>query len=170
MFRALADLATDRPRRILLATLAALLVAAAVGGPVAGLLNTGDAFTDPDAESRVAAERLARAAGAQSRPGYIALVRPGTDVRSAAGRARVRQVARELEAVPGMARTQAADGGHDALISRDGRATVVLGFLRPGADADAATEAVEERLRDEPGVSLGGGEPTGQAAPSPPCS
>ena len=143
MFRALADLATDRPRRVLVATFCTLLVAATVGGPVAGLLNTGDAFTDPVAESRVAAERLARAAGAQPRPGYIALVRPGTDVRSAAGRARVRRVARELEAVPGMARTQtAAEGGGDARGDASSRAT----GARPSCSAFYARGLTRTRL------------------------
>jgi RND superfamily putative drug exporter len=162
MLAALARLATRRPKRVLAATFAVFLVAVVFGGPVAGLLNDGDAFSDPDAESLVTAERLADAAGANPRPSYVALVRPSAPVGSAAGRRAVRRVERELESVPEVARAvTASEAGERALVSRDGRSAVVLGFLRPRADEGKANDAVVARLGETPGVTLGGGALTG---------
>ena len=47
MFSSLANLALRRPRRIAVAALLFLLVASAIGGPAAGLLNARNSFQDP---------------------------------------------------------------------------------------------------------------------------
>ncbi len=83
------------------------------GGPVAGLLSTGDDFADPGAEAIEAVGALEAASGVDAYPQILALVRPAAgDVRSAAGRRVVRRVQGRIDGVPGVARTVSAlDGG-----------------------------------------------------------
>jgi RND superfamily putative drug exporter len=160
MLAALARLATRRPRRVLGATALLFVVAVVVGGPVAGLLSTGNDFADPGAESIAAGERIEAAAGVEPSPSIIVLVRPqGGDVRAPAARGRVAEVARALRAIPGVARvTSIADAPSPALVSRDGSATYLTAALRPLGDdgRGEVADAVRARLGDEPDVTLGG--------------
>ena len=68
MLRRAADLAYARPRRVLGATIAVFVVCIVFGGPVAGLLSTGDDFADPGSESEVTAERIEDATGRDPSP------------------------------------------------------------------------------------------------------
>ncbi|MGI8593865.1 MAG: MMPL family transporter [Solirubrobacteraceae bacterium] len=135
-----------------------LVVAFAFGGPVAGLLSTGDDFSDPGAESVAAVQRIERATGVDAGPWVIALVRPpGGEVTGPAGMRETARVAAALRSVPGVARTVSyADGRDRAFVSRDGDATYVVAFLRSGTDGDDAAEKVKDRLEGRPGVTLGG--------------
>nr|MBA2766708.1 MMPL family transporter [Solirubrobacterales bacterium] len=98
MLARLAHHVTTRPRAMLVAAVAFLAVAGVLGGPVAGLLSTGDDFQDPGSESVSATERLERASGAEPSPTILALVRsadPGA----------AQRVEAELAGVEGIART-----------------------------------------------------------------
>ena len=157
MLRAFADLATRRPRRVLLGALVAMLLGGAFGGPVAGLLSTGDDFSDPDAESTRAEERIVAATGVETAPGVIALVRPGDQVTGAPARERVGEVTRTLERDPAVARTFGfLDTGDRSFVSSDGRATYVAAVLRADADEEDAVERLEGAFEESADVQLGG--------------
>ena len=158
MITALTALVTRRPRRVLLVASVFLVVAFVLGGPVAGLLSTGDDFGDPGAQSVAAAERIERATGVEAGAWAIALVRPpGGDAAGPAGMRETARVASQIRDIPGVARTVSyADGRDRALVSRDGDATYVVAFLRSGTDGDDAAEELKARLEGRPGVTLGG--------------
>jgi RND superfamily putative drug exporter len=160
MLTAIARLVSARPRRVLVATLLFAVLAGVVGGPVAGSMKGGsDNFEDPASESVAARQTLERAAGASSEPDAIALVRPGVPVRSAAGEAKVREVAGRLAGDPGVARVVSFPStGDPALVSRDGRSTYVAAYFRgTSADAkDATAKRLDARLGHAAGVALGG--------------
>lgn len=148
----LADLALTRPRRVLLAAAAVLLLSAtAVPGIFDALYPAG--FRDPDTPSERAADALRDAAGFESDPGIIVLVRvpegapdPGPAVRERRVAA-VAAVLREERAL-GLVVTGAQDA---SLRSSDGRTTLVGGFFRSREERDkvAAVEHVRERLAAE---------------------
>ncbi|MBA3326749.1 MAG: MMPL family transporter [Solirubrobacterales bacterium] len=142
------------PRRALLGTLAFVLVAIVLGGPIFGALDDGDGFVARDAESTRAVEAAERASGVAVSPAVVALVRPDAAVGSPAGERRLREVARGLAAVPGVATVQGARG--PPLSSTDGRTAYLAATLAAGADEDAVLAALEERFEDAPGVTLGG--------------
>jgi len=158
MITALTALVTRRPRRVLLAASFLLVVAFVLGGPVAGLLSTGDDFADPGAQSVAAAERIERARGVEAGAWAVVLVRPpGGDAAGPAGMRETGRVAAQIRAVPGVARTVSyVDGRDRAFVSRDGDTTYVVAFLRSGTDGDDAAQALEDRLEGRPGVTLGG--------------
>ena len=149
MLLRLADLVSGRPKRVLLATLGAFLVAVAFGGPVAGLLSSDDEFDDPDSESQVAAERLTDAAGVHQTPGVIVLVRGADPQRRAA------DVATEIEREPRVARATRGP------LSKDRRATFVAVTLKSGDDEDEVAERLADRLEGRPGLTVGGHALTG---------
>ncbi|HEX8204960.1 MAG TPA: MMPL family transporter [Solirubrobacteraceae bacterium] len=144
MLDRLATVAQERPRRVLLATLAAFAVAVALGAPVAGLLSSDDEFDDPGSESERAARRLDSLSSADQSPGVVVLVR-GADPR-----ARVPALAEEIEREPRVARTVAGP------LSRDGRATYVAVVMRTGDDEDDTAARIADRLEGRPGVTVGG--------------
>jgi len=146
----LATHAATRPKRILAAAFVLFLVAGVFGGPVAGLLSTGDDFSDPGSQSSAARERLEQATGREAGPAIIAVVESSSI-------SRARQVKRSVEATPGIF---AAFGYGDAqdrrFRSRDGRSTYVAGVLEAGADRDLVGERLEASLGDARDVKLGG--------------
>ena len=144
MLRRLADIAIARPRRVLALTVAGLLVAIAFGGPVAGLLSADDEFDDPGSQSQVAAERLDDLTGRDRSPGVIVLVRGESP--------RDRLPALEAE-IRDESRVASVRRGP---LSRDGRATYLAVVLKAGDDGDDVAQRLQERLEDEPGVSVGG--------------
>ena len=117
----LASLVTRRPWRVIIIALLFLGVAVVVGAPLTSNLTAGG-FEDPDAEFFQARERLEDATGACPGPALIALVEPGTDVRTGEGRAEVERVAATIAEDPDVRRVVTAfDGGGDALISTTAR-------------------------------------------------
>ncbi len=142
------------PRRALLGALAFLLVAVVLGGPVFGVLDDGDGFVARDAESTRAVETVERASGTQATPAVVALVESDDDVGSPAARRQVREVARELRAVPGVVSVDGARGA--PISSTDGRTAYLAARLAADADEDAVVSALEERFADEPALTLGG--------------
>jgi uncharacterized membrane protein YdfJ with MMPL/SSD domain len=88
----------------------------------------------------------------------VALVRPG-EVRGAAAKARVDEVAAQLRAQPDVARTVSYYDTHDpAMLSRDGRSTYVLAYFKPLPDKRLSDDAsrIERRFSSQPDVKLGG--------------
>ena len=126
MLSALADRISARPRRVLLAAALFTIFAAALGGPVAGLLDAGGGFTDRDSDSAQAVQRMNEASGQRSGSNAILLVEPGGSVRSAAARAEVGRLGRQAAEIPGVASVASAATTRDPrFVSRDGKATYV---------------------------------------------
>jgi uncharacterized membrane protein YdfJ with MMPL/SSD domain len=160
MLDSLARLMFRRRRRVLVGAILFVVLAGAVGGPVAGLLDSDDDFDPPSAEAVQAREAIARATGASATPDVVALVRLGAPADSPAGQAKLGQVARAASG-PEVARVDAYEpGGPRELVSKDGQSSYVAVTLRDGADS----EPVVDRMEGLPQVALGGPEVIGEQA------
>lgn len=160
MLTSLADRITARPKRVLLIAAVFAVLAAAIGGPVFGLLQADGGFTDSDSDSARAEVQVERASGAEPNAEVIALLTPEGPVDSAAAQAEVEELAGELRSIPGVETVvSAADGGAAAarFTSTDGTSTYVAATLSGDADEDAVIETLDERLGDRDDVRLGGG-------------
>jgi RND superfamily putative drug exporter len=144
-------------RRVLLVAVLGAAVAGALGLGVTKRLSPYGA-NDPATQSVQATDRFQAAAGRQIDAGVVALVRAG-DVRSAAARHRVQQVAVQLSEQPDVAKVLSFYETHSlAMVSRDGRSTYVLAYFKPLSDKalkDAA-QAIENHFKGERDVTLGG--------------
>ena len=162
MLSRLAGAIAQHPRRFLGGAVAFLAVAMVLGTPVAGLLSSGNAddFVDPQAESRLTAERLEGASDRTLSPAILVLVRTEGSVLGRAGLAKVRAVVGELRDDPAVARvtsvlaTSRRRAGSPR-VSRDRRATYVAVYLRRRTETPAG-ERIAEALADTPGVVVGG--------------
>jgi uncharacterized membrane protein YdfJ with MMPL/SSD domain len=157
MLDRISALASRRGGRIVIAAVLAALIAGALGGSVAKRLGPFSA-QDPGSESIRTGKQLEAATGLNSDPDVVAIVTPGGDVRSADGRARVREVARRLRAVRGMGLVVAPfeRGGSQAMIARDGRSAFVTGTARASVDDKPIALRTKRALGSAPGVMLGG--------------
>jgi putative drug exporter of the RND superfamily len=154
MLDSLARLLHRRRRRVLVGAVLFVVLAGAIGGPVAGLLESDNDFDPPGAEAVQAREAIAHATGASATPDIVALVRLGAPADSAAAQAKLRDVARAA-AGPEVARVVAYEpGGPRELVSKDGQSSYVAVTLRDGADS----EPVIDRMEHLPQVALGGPE------------
>ncbi len=140
----LASLTTARPRRTLLIVLAFVLVAAVIGGPVAGALRDSGGFTAEDSDSARAIDRAEAASGTQTAPAIVLLAD------TAPGSPPAGELRGELEALPGVAAVTPGPA------SRDGDATFLAATLRADADEGETADAAFARFEDRPGVTLGG--------------
>ena len=159
MLNFLANRTTAHPRRILLATAVLVVFAAAVGGPVFGLLQTEGAFTDANSDSARAVVQVEQATGLAASPEVVALLEPESPVRTAAGRAEVAALANELGAIPGVASVVSAADGRAAasrLVSADGNTTYLAATVAADADSDAVLKALDEQFGGREEVTLGG--------------
>jgi uncharacterized membrane protein YdfJ with MMPL/SSD domain len=140
------DMLTSRlaahPRRTLIAVLLFVVLAGAVGGPVAGALESSGGFVAPGADSEVAVDRIEAATGVEPGPGIVLLVADPSPDRLAA-------IERELANVPGVA--SAAQGG------RAGDDALVTATLRADADEEAVAEDALAVFARADGVTVGGG-------------
>ncbi|MFJ6381751.1 MMPL family transporter [Kitasatospora sp. NPDC092039] len=166
MFTALGSALHGRRRASLLLTLLITVLAAVFGGSVGDKLTNGlSDYDDPGGGNVVARETITRATGIDSQQGYLLLVRtdeqlPGTGAPPAAVAAAVRLLKDRPEV------EQVVDYSADpALVSRDGRSTVVVGAVRPMAEAEtkAAEQELQKAVRDDPALNgrtwLGGATP-----------
>jgi uncharacterized membrane protein YdfJ with MMPL/SSD domain len=145
-----------RRRRVLWASLVVVLAAGFFGGPVFGLLDSGDDFDDPQAEAVLASRDVQRASGASASPDLIALVRLGAPADSAEAQGKLARVAAALRD-PGIARVARYEPGGDRnLVSKDGRSSYVAATF--ASDDGGVLERVQPKLEREPGVTVGGGE------------
>ncbi len=151
----LLDLLTARPRRSLVGAFLVVLLAAVLGGPVFGALQTEGGFVAPDAESIAAIERIEAATGAGASSEVIVLQRtPGAP---ASQRATIAAVDAELRTVPGVASVSSfATSGDRGLLARDGRTAAHAVVLRANAGSDEVVEAFTERFGDREDLLLGG--------------
>ena len=157
MLSSLANRISARPRRVLVIAALFTVFAAAVGGPVAGLLDAGGGFTDRDSDSALAVERLDAATKERASDSAILLVRPGGSARSEAARAEIAALGRQAAAIPGVSSVASAATTRDPrFVSRDGRASYLAVSLKASADQDAVRTALERRFEARKDVTLGG--------------
>jgi uncharacterized membrane protein YdfJ with MMPL/SSD domain len=150
MIEHLAALASAHTRRVLLIAGAVFLLAAAFGVPVVSSLKSESSdFQDRHAQNQQALRAIERATGQSAYYGVAALVPAAHDVRTdPAAAAGALRVAALIAAQPGFQRVLAygATGPASrlpALVSRNGRMTVVLGAF---ASQEGSAQAVK-RLR-----------------------
>ncbi|HKE77697.1 MAG TPA: MMPL family transporter [Solirubrobacteraceae bacterium] len=156
MLAKLAGLVTRRSKRILIIAGLFFVVAAVVGGPVAGQLSAEDEdFQDPSAQNIVASKQLHAAAGDRQDSGLVALFSPGRDIRTdPTARAKLREIERTIEADPGVAGARSyLDTRDPAFISRNGRQTVVIAAFT--GDELSAAHRLREKLAPD-AVKIGG--------------
>ena len=158
MLKALAEHGIRRPRRILIAALVTFVVAAVLGGPVAGQLDSANGFEDPGSSSVAARQAIQQASGLDASPGLIAVVDTQRGAAGAQAQRRVAEVARVLDGVPGVAivRTPADGSGGRALVAADGTSALVTATLGASADEADVVARATHRLERVPGVTLGG--------------
>jgi uncharacterized membrane protein YdfJ with MMPL/SSD domain len=159
MLTALAERGIAKPRRILIGAFVAFVVAAVLGGPVAGQLDSANGFEDPGSSSVAAREAIQRASGLDPAPGIIAVVDTPNGARD---QQRVAEVARIAERAPGVAIVHTPADAGPALIARDGKSALVTATLKASADEGEVVAAATERLKDVPGVTLGGSAVAGE--------
>ena len=180
---AVADFAT-RGRVWILGVALILTVAGVVfGAGLPGRLAAGDDFADSSSQSAGGERALAGAAGGiDPGPDVVAVARavdgrigsPALDeagdaelaraARSPSAQRTVVRVARVIRADPNIGRVLTYyQGAATPFVSKDRRATYVLGFLRPGSDARATAKRLRPQLSFLTGVSLGGGAPVREA-------
>ncbi|HET8975019.1 MAG TPA: MMPL family transporter [Solirubrobacterales bacterium] len=155
MFNALASLAQRRRLAVVLTAVVLFGAAGALGSSVADRLDPYGA-DDPGTESVIANERLEEAGYRGA--GVVVLIED-VDVRQAAGRKRVREIERELQADPEVASVASfSSTGSPDFLSREGDATYLAAALDTTDDKaeQEAADAIRERLEGEAGVSVGG--------------
>src|SRR3954468_16343247 len=153
----LARLMHRRRRAVLAGAVVLIFLAGAFGGPVVGLLDTGNDFEDPDSQAVQARHLVAAATGRDAAPDALVLVRLGAPAGTPAAERRLATVLRALRD-PDVAAVQAQRGGRPSpLLSRDRRSTYVVATFRTEADEDAVAERIQRRLQGLPGVTVGGG-------------
>ncbi|MFZ0039980.1 MAG: MMPL family transporter [Solirubrobacteraceae bacterium] len=149
MLRTLGIRIGAHPRRVLWITLAFVIVAGLIGGPLAGALKSTGGFAPAAADSQVATNQLKAATGLEPTPGIALLVDTPRGARAAAPE--IAQIRDRLAAVPGVARTQAP-----AAVARDGHHILVTGTLWAGAGDTSVSKALVKRFAGTPGVTVGG--------------
>jgi uncharacterized membrane protein YdfJ with MMPL/SSD domain len=145
-----------RRKRVLWGSLAVVIVAGVFGLPVFGALDSGDDFDDPAAEAILAREQLQQAADASPAPDLVLLVRLPDRAGSEAAKRKLAAVTAAVRDPEVAAVVDYKPGGNPALVSRDGRATVVFVHFR--ASHGAVTERIQDRLAGEAGITYGGSE------------
>jgi uncharacterized membrane protein YdfJ with MMPL/SSD domain len=133
MIDRLTALASGHTKRVLIASGLVFLLAAALGGPVVGILKSESSdFQDPHAANQQVLREIEHATGQSAYYGVAALVPASRDVRSdPAAAAPAARVAALLAAQPGFQRAlyygQPGPAAHlPTLVSRSGRLTLVL--------------------------------------------
>ena len=149
MLRSLAVKLSSHPRRTLLYVLVFVVVAGAIGGPVAGSLKSSGGFVPPNSDSQAATNMLQAATGAEPTPGIVLLVNAPRG--AAAAERRVSAITHQLAAVPGVVRTSGP-----AAVARDGRYVLVTGTISASADDKSVAKSVEAAFAPEHDVTVGG--------------
>lgn len=154
----LTTLATGRPRRVLVIAGIVFLLAAALGGPVAGVLKgRSNDFHDLHDQSLQTKAAIQRATGQSPDYGVAAVVKSTGDARTDPEAAHLTaHVAALLATQKGFQRVLDYPSSHLAqLVSRDGRESVVLAAFATQEESAAAVADVRPRLAGS-GVRFGG--------------
>src|SRR5438874_6590287 len=144
-------------RRVLLVAVLAVAIAGAFGLGVAKHMSPYGA-SDPATQSVQATNRFEAAAGQKIDPGIVAIVSAG-DVRTAAVKRRVEQVAAQLRVQPDVASVVSFYDTRDpAMVSRDRHSTYAVAYFKPRSDRQLkdAAQRIEDQFAGQRDVRLGG--------------
>jgi uncharacterized membrane protein YdfJ with MMPL/SSD domain len=161
MFAWVARLTYSHPKRVLAGVAVFVVLSVALGGKVADRLQPAG-FTDPGAESSLAADGAAAALGHDPVPGVVVVVRPHQgSLRGPATRAEVRRLARVLAADPDVAVVRTPFDRRPApnLVAKDGRSLLIVANFETtdeGKLADAAERIPPELSSRALDVTVGG--------------
>ncbi|MBJ7459087.1 MAG: MMPL family transporter [Thermoleophilaceae bacterium] len=164
MLSKLAQLATNRPKRVLLIAAFVSVISLVVSNGLPQQL-AAQGFDNKKAESARAVDQISAAAGFDPSQQIVALVTApdGKQIDTPAGRELTASAAKKLEGIEGVksVTTPFADGTPPAVarlaVSEDGTQAVVVTQMAPGAEeSDAAADAVAA-FEGEESVQLGGG-------------
>jgi RND superfamily putative drug exporter len=161
VFRFIGDLVYRRRRLVLVVTGVFFLIAAGLGGPVAGILTSGtNSFEDPGNASVRARNLIADATGTNPEVMVTTLVTLKEGASADALRSRVEAVGKELRQDPDVKglTTAYSGGGLPDLISKDGRSSYILvstAPLSPRGEKKLA-QRLHDRFSDQSDVKLGG--------------
>lgn len=148
MFPALAKLANTRPWRVLVLTVFGFVIAGLLGGPVAGMLNSGsDSFSDTGADSTQAVRAIENATGHSALPDLVVLAKTDNSAAIEATK-RILHGNRDVAQVVG--------GAGPAFTSKDGSQTFVAALFKAGADADQTAGDLRTQLDRVDGITVGG--------------
>ncbi|MEJ7790057.1 MAG: MMPL family transporter [Thermoleophilaceae bacterium] len=157
MLTALTDRIAIRPKVTLFAVLAFVVIAAVLGGPVAGLLREEGGFTAENSGSAVAVERIEGATGRQASPGIVVLLKTPQGAGAPGAKTRVAALERELSAEPGITSVASLASTRDErFAASDGRSTYLAATLDADAEEAEVGAAVLERYADASDVEVGG--------------
>jgi uncharacterized membrane protein YdfJ with MMPL/SSD domain len=154
----LARITTQRTRRILIIAGMVFLLAGAIGVPVVKILKSESSdFQDPHAQNQQVLRAVEHATRQSAYYGVAGLVSSKTDIRSDPGaQAQAAHVVALLSKQPGFQRAVDYPATHiPALVSRDGRQTVVLAAFATRERSAEAVEHIEPQLAGS-NVRLGG--------------
>jgi len=149
---------TGNARRVLIGTGVAFLIAAAFGAPITTILKSSNTdFQNPTAENQQVEKTIERATGQRAAFGVAALVPSSGEVRTnRAAQLEAAHVASMLAAQPGFQRVIDYPATHlAALVSRDGRQTVVLAAFSTQERSAAAVARLRPELAGQD-VRFGG--------------
>jgi uncharacterized membrane protein YdfJ with MMPL/SSD domain len=154
----IAEVSDRYPKRILVGLFIFFVFAVVVGAPAVKRLTDERGFDPPKSEYVLTQDRIAAARGSFTVP-LIALIQDNQDVNSPRVRADVERIANAMRREGSFDRIRTAynsGGGAPSLISRDGKATYLLGFYK---DVNQATrEKVADRIRkkfeDQPRITF----------------
>lgn len=155
------------PKRVLLVAGLLMALCGAFGAPVATMLSSGG-FTDPDAESNVAAHALVERFGQGAVPLFV-LVRSDSDLTNREGRAVVEQLVSTLRATPDVAQVRSPWDSRDPVavgqLSQDGRAALIRAEI--GRDEDSGLRRTAEILEQVTAVEVPDGIEVSGGGPGP---
>ena len=161
VFVRLARLTYSHPKRVLAGMAVFVVVSVVLGGRVADTLQPAG-FTDPGAESSLAADRAAAALGHDPVPGVVLVARPARgSPRAPAARDEVRRLASVLAADPDVALVRTPFDRRPApeLVAKDGRSVLVVASFSTtdeGRLADAAERIPPTLTSETLDVTVGG--------------
>ncbi|GAA3902809.1 MMPL family transporter [Streptomyces lacrimifluminis] len=169
MFSALGSALHRRRIAVLLLSLLVTALATVYGGTVSEKLSNGlSDYDDPGGSNVAAREIIAKATGSDPQQGHVLLVRTDEPVRAGTTPPEAVTAARELlRSRPEVVRVvdYTSPEGGAALISRDGRSTVVVGAVGSLTDQQSvrAVEELQKAVEDDPALRghtwLGGATP-----------
>jgi RND superfamily putative drug exporter len=126
-----------------------VVVAAAIGGPIAGSLKSSGGFAPPNSDSQIAIRTLESASSADPTSGIVLLVK-APSLASESG-PRITAIVHRLAGIPGVLHAEGPTA-----VSRNGREVLVTGTLRASADDHAVAKAAVAAFASDRGVIVGG--------------
>ncbi len=154
----IADFADRRPKRLMAFVGIFVLIAAAVGAPVTGLLRDNNGFVPPNSESAKTDKELAAASGRVAGARTVVIIRTGAGVNTPQAQSKVTAIERTIRADKAV---DSVIGYYDsrlpAFVSRDGTITYLAVFYKKTSQQarEDAAKRLSDKLQRPPNVIFG---------------